>query len=335
MLWEDAKEQMSIEVNRWPYDFPQSEDFPSSDQRGAVTGQLLVRDRYVNQRLTYASSAYVGLAAPGDVGSWQTESKGYQFWIRADRHGHFVIKNVRAGNYSLYAWVPGVIGDYKYGANITINPGSRIRFGHLIYEPPRNGPTLWDIGIPDRTAAEFYVPDGYPTLMNTLYTREPAEKFRQYGLWNRYSDLYPNDDLVYTIGISNVKDWFFAHVTRDAGNKTYDPTTWQIIFELENVNRNENYTLRLALASATASEIQVRFNNPSSDRPLFTTGAVGKDNAIARHGIHGLYWLYGIDVPGSQLVEGKNTIYLTQARSDGPFQGVMYDYIRFEGPRGT
>jgi len=45
--------------------------------------------------------------------------------------------------------------------------------------------------------------------------------------------------------------------------------------------------------------------------------------------------LYGIDVPGSQLVEGKNTIYLTQARSDGPFQGVMYDYIRFEGPRGT
>jgi rhamnogalacturonan endolyase len=39
-------------------------------------------------------------------------------------------------------------------------------------------------------------------------------RFRQYGLWNRYSDLYPNDDLVYTIGISNVKDWFFAHVTR-------------------------------------------------------------------------------------------------------------------------
>ncbi|KAJ6994543.1 rhamnogalacturonate lyase B-like [Populus alba x Populus x berolinensis] len=335
ILWEDAKEQMSIEVNRWPYDFPQSEDFPSSDQRGAVTGQLLVRDRYVTESLTYASSAYVGLAAPGDVGSWQTESKGYQFWIRADRHGHFVIKNVRAGNYSLYAWVPGVIGDYKYDANITINPGSRIRFGHLVYEPPRNGPTLWDIGIPDRSAAEFYVPDGYPTLMNKLYTSDPAEKFRQYGLWNRYSDLYPNDDLVYTIGISNVEDWFFAHVTRDAGNKTYDPTTWQIIFELENANRNENYTLRLALASATASEIQVRFNNPSSDRPLFTTGAVGKDNAIARHGIHGLYWLYGIDVPGSQLVEGKNTIYLTQARSDGPFHGVMYDYIRLEGPRGT
>ncbi|CAK7352736.1 unnamed protein product [Dovyalis caffra] len=335
MLWEDAKEQTSIEVKRWPYNFPRSQDFPPSDQRGTVMGQLLVRDRYVSERLVHAKSAYVGLAAPGDVGSWQTEAKGYQFWIRADRYGRFVIKNVRAGNYSLYAWVPGTIGDYKYNADITIKPGSRIKFGYLIYEPPRNGPTLWDIGIPDRTAAEFYVPEGYPTLMNKLYNRDPAEKFRQYGLWNRYSDLYPNNDLVYTIGVSNVEDWFFAHVTRDVGNTTYEPTTWQIIFELQNINRNENYTLQLALASATASEIQVRFNNPSSDRPLFTTGAIGKDNAIARHGIHGLYWLYSISVPGSQLVDGKNTIYLTQTRSDGPFHGVMYDYIRLEGPRGT
>ena len=40
-------------------------------------------------------------------------------------------------------------------------------------------------------------------------------RFREYGLWSRYADLYPEDDLVYTIGSSNyTKDWFFAHVTR-------------------------------------------------------------------------------------------------------------------------
>lgn len=39
-----------------------------------------------------------------------------------------------------------------------------------MYDPPRNGPTLWEIGVPDRTAAEFYVPDPNPTLMNQLYT---------------------------------------------------------------------------------------------------------------------------------------------------------------------
>ena len=41
--------------------------------------------------------------------------------------------------------------------------------GPIVYEPPRNGPTLWEIGVPDRTAGEFYIPDPYPTLMNKLY----------------------------------------------------------------------------------------------------------------------------------------------------------------------
>ena len=44
-LWEDAKRQMMIETESWPYNFPRSEDFPSADQRGTVSGRLLVRDR--------------------------------------------------------------------------------------------------------------------------------------------------------------------------------------------------------------------------------------------------------------------------------------------------
>ncbi|KAI7992772.1 putative inactive purple acid phosphatase 16 [Camellia lanceoleosa] len=44
-LWEDAKEQMLIETQSWPYDFPLSEDFPHADQRGTVSGRLLVRDK--------------------------------------------------------------------------------------------------------------------------------------------------------------------------------------------------------------------------------------------------------------------------------------------------
>lgn len=53
---------------------------------------------------------------------------------------------------------------------------------------------------------------------------------------------------------------------------------------------------------------------------------------IARHGIHGLLWSFSVDIPGSRFVEGRNTIYLTQTRAMGPFQGVLYDYIRLEGP---
>lgn len=45
--------------------------------------------------------------------------------------------------------------------------------GDLVYEPPRDGPTLWEIGVPDRTAAEFYVPDPSPMFVNRLYVNHP------------------------------------------------------------------------------------------------------------------------------------------------------------------
>lgn len=49
--------------------------------------------------------------------------QGYQFWTRADGDGFFRISNVRAGEYSLNAWVPGFIGDYQREATVTIATG--------------------------------------------------------------------------------------------------------------------------------------------------------------------------------------------------------------------
>ncbi|XP_019182944.1 PREDICTED: uncharacterized protein LOC109177908 [Ipomoea nil] len=336
-LWADAKEQMFIETENWPYNFPHSQDFYPPQQRGLVTGRLLVRDSYVSERLMTANSASVGLAAPGDPGSWQVESKGYQFWTETDAEGYFLIKNVRPGNYSLYAWVPGFMGDYRYTSYITITPGSRTRLENLVFDPPRIGPTLWEIGIPDRTAAEFFIPDPYPTLKNQLYSEDTSEKFRQYGLWDKYTELYPDQDLVFAVGTRSYQiDWFFAHVNRyilgEEGNKTYVPTTWTIEFEVDNVDESGHYTLWVALASAHEAELQIRVNDPEVEVPHFTTGFIGRDNAIARHGIHGLYWLFCVDVPGSLLATGTNSIFLRQIRGSSPWRGVMYDYIRLEAP---
>ncbi|KAI4314446.1 hypothetical protein L6164_027354 [Bauhinia variegata] len=333
-LWTDAKNQMSKEVQRWPYDFPQTRDYFPPNERGTISGQLLVQDRYIKRiRYQYADSAYVGLALPGEAGSWQRESKGYQFWTQADNKGYFTIKNVVPGDYNLYAWVPGIIGDYRYNATITITPGGFIKLGSLTYIPPRNGPTIWEIGIPDRSAAEFYVPDPYPTLINRLYRANSKERFRQYGLWERYADLYKKNDLVYNVGVSDYsKDWFFEHVPRKIGYNTYNPTTWQIAFHFPKVARSGNYTLRIALASAVDSELQVRVNDPKSIQPEFTTGEIGGDSAIARHGVHGLHWLFNIDVPSDRFFKGKNSIYLTPTKARTPFLGVMYDYIRLEKP---
>lgn len=49
--------------------------------------------------------------------------QGYQFWTQADQKGIFSIRNIRPGNYSLYAYVPGFIGDYKYDNVIAVQPG--------------------------------------------------------------------------------------------------------------------------------------------------------------------------------------------------------------------
>lgn len=158
-------------------------------------------------------------------------------------------------------------------------------------------------------------------------------RFRQYGLWEKYSELYPNDDLVYTVGKSDYrKDWLFAQVNRKRDDNTYQGTTWQIKFALDTVNQSGTYKLRVAIASATLAELQVRVNDRTTNRPLFSSGLIGRDNSIARHGIHGLYWLYNIDIDGALLVQGDNTIYLTQPRCQSPFQGLMYDYIRLEAP---
>lgn len=40
-------------------------------------------------------------------------------------------------------------------------------------------------------------------------------RYRQYGLWDRYTDIHPESDQVFSIGISDSKkEWFFAHVDR-------------------------------------------------------------------------------------------------------------------------
>lgn len=333
LLWSDANRQAQAEINSWPYAFLASKDFQKQEERGSISGRFVIHDKFNSKGQIIGDGAFVGLAAPGEPGSWQTESKGYQFWTKTDANGNFSIKNVRTGEYSLYAWAPGFIGDFKAKLTIIIEPGTQLNLGELMFEPPRHGPTMWEIGIPDRSAAEFFIPEPNPNYINKLYLTNYNERYRQYGLWERYSEMYPEGDLNFTLGVSDYsKDWFYAHVTRKIAEGSYGATTWQIRFQLDNVVPDQMYKLRVALASSTYAELQVRFNDPNVQRPHFTTGLVGQDNAIARHGIHGIYWLFNIDVESIWLQEGENIIYLTQSRCGSSFQGLMYDYIRFEGP---
>ncbi|KAK9133360.1 hypothetical protein Scep_012888 [Stephania cephalantha] len=152
-----------------------------------------------------------------------------------------------------------------------------IQLGHLIYVPPRNGPTIWEIGYPDRNRS----------------------RYRRYGFWGRYTDLHTQSDLVFTIGVDDLKkDWFLVQVGK-GGTEKYVPTTWEIKFNLGSLTSG-SYTLRMALASATKSDIHAYANNLEGNHLVFQVLNLGMDNAVYRHGIHGLYRLFDIEIFSTQ-----------------------------------
>ena len=51
--------------------------------------------------------------------------------------------------------------------------------------------------------------------------------------------------------------YFWLLDCRKKDDNTYKRTTWQIKFNLDEVDQNGTYKLRVALASATISELQV------------------------------------------------------------------------------
>jgi rhamnogalacturonan endolyase len=114
-------------------------------------------------------------------------------------------------------------------------------------------------------------------------------------------------------------------------NNNVVPTTRRIRFSLDRVVTGGTYTLRVALAAAHMSRIQVHVNGGA----LFSSTEFGDGNAMARHGIHGAQRDLEIPIRGYLLNRGQNVISITQPRAFSIFFGVMYDYVRLEGPSGS
>lgn len=357
-LWEDAKAQAQVHEAVWPYAFATTDpavDYPPVEERGTVNGQLVVQDPYLDTTAVDLSAAWLGLALPGAPGSWAQEVYGYQYWTQPVSAGpgpllvaQFGLTAVRAGNYSLYAYIPGVFGDYKFGGLVSVapGPGAIVQLGTLVFHPPRWGPTLWEVGTPDRTAAEFYVP-----VMNTRspypYTASSGARWRNYGAWWAFVRLYPpgGPDPVFEVGASDAaRDWFYCHTNRlNADFSVNSTVTYTVLFRLREAPAGgAAYVLRLAVAGSQAAAVQVRVNTRSAapaavllDTALCRCSGGDSDNGMARAAVHGQYSAYSVEVSGSALVLGTNAVYLTQRRADPGFVYVMYDYLRLEGPPPT
>jgi rhamnogalacturonan endolyase len=254
----------------------------------------------------------VGGGLPRAV-DWQNDAKNYEFWVRGDAKGNFTIPNVRPGNYSLHAIADGVLGDFTL-TNVTVRAGQKLDLGKLNWQPVRHGKQLWDIGIPNRSGAEFFKGDDY----------------YHWGWYLEYPKLFPND-VNYVVGQSDFhKDWFFEQVphNEDPGNTTGTGggrgNTWSITFTLPNAPRGKA-TLRLAICGVGARNLGATVNDQSIGS---VTGLV-YNATINRDGIGGYWTERDLAFDASFMKAGQNVLKLT-IPAGGLTSGILYDYLRLE-----
>jgi rhamnogalacturonan endolyase len=310
--WTDALARSDQEAKAWPYQWVNGVDYPHKDQRSAVTGQIILKDPQAPA--ADLTNLLVGLAAPDDTLSnsrrgpttidWQLDAKHYQFWTRADETGKFSIPNVRPGVYTLHAIADGVLGEFTQ-PDITVATGKPLDLAQLQWKPVRHGQQLWEIGVPDRTAREFFHGDHY----------------WQWGLYNQYPSDFPND-VNFVIGKSDYhKDWNYCQCPRP---DRPGGTTWSITFDLPQAVKGQA-TLRIALAAVSARRITVTIN----DTPAGTITPLHDTATIRRDGIRGYWSERAVSFDAAMMKPGSNILKLTIPPAS-PTAGVEYDYLRLE-----
>jgi rhamnogalacturonan endolyase len=352
-LWQDALAQAKVEKSRWPYDWVNGVDYPRADQRGTVSGRLVLDDPQA--ATTALPHLTVGLAHPdyptpfggfvlrsgnGSRVTWAHDGNYYQFWTDGAADGEFTIPKVRPGTYTLHAFADGVLGEFAR-ANITVAAGQSLDLGDLDWQPVRYGKQVWEIGYPDRTGGKFFKGDG-----------------SNYWLWGwpvRYPLLFPND-ITYTIGQSDYhKDWFFEEVphgesrawlnpaAKDPANQRFGwvaagtpgqdmwrkigrgrATTWTIKFTMPAASKGRA-TLRVALAGADGQGglvVGVNGQAVGTIHPVAT-------NALRYNTDRGVWREYAQPFDAALLQAGGNELTLTVPAGELT-SGVVYDYLRLE-----
>jgi rhamnogalacturonan endolyase len=274
------------------------------------------RGNYTNQFARFGTNGFrgrfFGFGLPRVV-DWQIDAKNYEFWVRAGSDGNFTIPNVRPGQYTLHAIADGVLGEFVM-TNLTVAAGQKLQLSNLHWQPLRYGKQLWDIGIPNRTAEEFF--DG--------------GDYYHWGWYLQYPKLFPND-VNYTIGQSDFrKDWFFEQVPHNedpANANALAPgrsTIWSIAFNLPDAPAGKAI-LRLAICGVGARELSVSVNG----RPAGTVTDLSYNATINRDGIGGSWGEHDVAFDASLMHAGKNILKLT-IPAGGLTSGIMYDYLRLE-----
>ncbi len=335
-IYKDARAQADKEIAKWPFNWVSGIDYPSPAQRATVKGQLALTDPLmpaakmsnVMVGLTAPAFQLAGRGGPGAPGGrtidWQQDAKHYEFWAKGSADGTFAIPDVRPGTYTMHAFADGVLGEFAK-TDVKVEEGKPLDMGKIVWTPVRRGKQLWDIGIPNRSAAEFFKGDVYWTP----------------GIGAQYATLFP-DDIAFTIGKSDyTKDWFFQHVPhalppstaasapargRGFGTPAIQgrETPRTILFNLASAPKGKA-TLRAAFVGNGARTITVTVNG----QPAGAFTGLISDGVLSDHGQHGIWNEREVAFDASLMKQGDNTLTLT-VPPGATTAGAMYDYLRLE-----
>ncbi|MFM2294869.1 MAG: hypothetical protein RLZZ350_1282, partial [Verrucomicrobiota bacterium] len=355
-LYTDALAQADAETGAWPYTWFTNSSYASAAQRGTITGRMVIADSF-NPNAS-ASNLWVGVEVQpaNSAYDFQKWYKPYQFWTHTDASGNFTIPNVIATNgYTLYAFGPGAAGTFQSqnltGGNppnelhvpaspfsVTVTAGATNNLGDVTWTPTRVGPTVFEIGYPDRTAAKFR--HGEDWWVGDIGPSATAPS----PVWTKFLEFpfdFPSGPN-YVVGQSRwATDWNFIQPVTINNTGNYDPwgnnspSSSTITFTLSSVPAS-NGSLYIATASSYQGPMIVRVNGSDiagavGYDPAYDSSGSGSDASI-REGIHGLFADTRLNVPTNYLHAGANTIYLQMRKSGYLANHTMYDYLRLELP---
>ena len=364
-LFNDAQAQAAAEQTAWPYSWFTNANYASATGRGTITGQIVIND--TNNPNASASNLWVGVvqepAVSDGVYDFQEWCKAYEFWTKTASDGSFAITNVIAtNNYTLYAFGPGAAGTFmsqnQTGGNppwlhnlpasqfsLTVTGGTTNSLGVITWTPTRVGPTVFEIGYPDRTTGKFRHGDDWFTGDIGPSPTAPSP------IWTKFLDYpfdYPNG-LNYVVGQSRWgADWNFTlpEVINQAGN--FNGTTETITFNLASTpSTGVNASLYIGFAGAFSATALISVNNSNlgngngnaagvTATPVtaLTSGgfspAMDQSDSSVREGNHGAFSDERITFPASLLKKGQNTITINLNRANSSESYIMYDYLRLE-----
>jgi rhamnogalacturonan endolyase len=357
-LYKDALAQADAEKQAWPYSWFKHPNYVPASGRGTVTGKMVINDSGNPNAST--GGLWVGVEQQPQTNNgtrdFQKWLKPYQFWTQTDAGGNFTIPNVIAGeNYTLWAYGSGAAGTFlsqnQQGGNpplecdlpvkpfaVNVRAGAATELSTVTWTPTRVGPTVFELGYPNRKADKFRHGDDYwaPGVSPKLGYPTPV-----WGGQMEFPLDFP-DGMKFIVGKSRwATDWNYCLPAAADANGAYQPCIGKITFNLaQEPAKDATASLYIGCAGDDGGHVIVSVNDTNLGSAAGVTAAPNpidaggfnppySDDSSIHFSDHGPFSDERLTFPATILHAGRNTITIQMdARKMTAY--LMVDYLRLE-----